>query len=183
MGLGCDTVKNVESKIPPEKSKSIAVYEPSLDRTVETPKQADTKSITVSLKISISGFAHSDGSCRVAVYLGKAHFNDPEYAIAKESIDILDSKATWQVEIPIPLGTEQDGDAVPRLAVSAYHDENDNSRLDKNSFGIPTERYGFSNNPKRGYGPPKFSEAAMNLNSTEQLRDSNVTLEVPVLIK
>jgi len=183
VGLGCDTNKNVEWKILPDKSESIAVYEPSGELIVETPKQVNISTITVSLKITISGFVHSNGSCRVAVYLGKAHFNDPEYAIAKESIRILDSKATWQVEIPIPVGTEQDGEAVPRLAVSAYHDENENSRLDKNSFGIPTERYGFSNNPKRAYGPPKFSEAAIMLNSTEQPNNSKATLEVPVLIK
>lgn len=183
MGLGCDTTKNVESKIPPEKSESIAIREPSPEFATETPKQVKTSTITVSMKISISGFAHNNGSCRVAVYLGKAHFNDPAYAIAKESINILDSKATWQVVIPIPVGTEQDGEAVPPLAISAYHDENENSRLDKNSFGIPTERYGFSNNPKRGYGPPRFSEAAIVLDLTEQLSNSQVTLDVPVLIK
>ena len=183
VGLGCDRYYNVESKISPKKSESIAVYEPSRELTVETPKQFDVSTITVSLKISISGFANSNGSCRVAVYLDQAHFNDPEYAIAKESISILDAKATWQVKIPIPVGTELDGEAVPPLAVSAYHDENENSRLDKNSFGIPSERYGFSNNPKRGYGPPKFSEATIILDTTEQLSNSIVTLEAPILIK
>ncbi len=183
LGPGCDANKDVKSKIPPKNSESIASYEPTPIAAAATPKQVKTNTITLSMKISISGFAHSNGSCRVAVYLGKAHFNEPEYAIAKESISILDSKATWQVEIPIPVGNEQDGEAVPPLAVSAYHDENENSRLDKNSFGIPTERYGFSNNPKRGYGPPKFSDAAINLNSTEQLSNSHGTLEVPVLIK
>ncbi len=183
MGLGCDTKKNVESKGPPDKSERIAVYEPSSEITVETSKQANTSTTTVSLKIDISGFAENNGACRVAIYLGKAHFNDPEYAIAKESVRIFDSKATWQVEIPIPLGTEQDGETVPRLAVSAYHDENENSRLDKNSFGIPTERYGFSNNPKRAYGPPKFSDAAIIVNSSEQPNNSKITFEVPIRIK
>jgi uncharacterized protein (DUF2141 family) len=26
---------------------------------------------------------------------------------------------------------------------------------------MPTEPYGFSNNPKRGYGPPKFEQVAV----------------------
>ena len=183
VGLGCDRYNNVEAKISQKKSESIAIYEPRRELNVETPKQVNASTITVSLKISISGFANSNGSCRVAVYSGKTHFNDPEYAMAKESIHIVDSKAIWQVEVPIPVGTEQDGEAVSRLAVSAYHDENENSRLDKNSFGIPTERYGFSNNPKRGYGPPKFREVVMLLDSTEPLSNSKVSLDVPVLIK
>ena len=62
-------------------------------------------------------------------------------------------------------------------------DSNENSRLDKNAFGIPTERYGFSKNPKRGYGPPMFSETAIELISAKQLSDSNVTLKVPIQIK
>lgn len=183
LGLGCDRYKIIETKISRKKSESIEVYEPSRELNIESPKQVNASTITVSLKISISGFSNSNGSCRVAVYLDKAHFNDPEYAMAKESIHIVDSKAIWQVEVPIPVGTEQDGEAVSRLAVSAYHDENENSRLDKNSFGIPTERYGFSNNPKRGYGPPKFREVVMLLDSTEPLSNSKVSLDVPVLIK
>ena len=70
-----------------------------------------------------------------------------------------------------------------RINNTAYHDENENSRLDKNAFGIPTERYGFSKNPKRGYGPPMFSETAIELISAKQLSDSNVTLKVPIQIK
>jgi uncharacterized protein (DUF2141 family) len=34
-------------------------------------------------------------------------------------------------------------------AVSVYQDTNDNEQLDKNLFGIPKEKYGFSNNANR----------------------------------
>ena len=181
--LGCDGHNQSAPKNPRMKSPSVADRELLTELVDESPKQDEINTSTVFLKISISGFANSSGSCLVAVYLGQKHFNDPEYAIAKESIRILDSKATWQIEVPIPEGSERDGESSPRLAVSAYHDENENSRLDKNSFGIPTERYGFSNNPKRAFGPPKFSEAALILNSTEQPNHPNRTLEVPILIK
>jgi uncharacterized protein (DUF2141 family) len=40
-------------------------------------------------------------------------------------------------------------------SVSLIHDENMNGKLDSNVFGMPTEGYGFSNNPAKGFGPPK----------------------------
>ena len=43
-------------------------------------------------------------------------------------------------------------------AVAVYHDENGNGRLDTNLLGLPTERYGFSNNARRIlFFPPSFA--------------------------
>ena len=50
------------------------------------------------------------------------------------------------------------------LAISAYHDENDNKKLDKNLFGIPTEGYCTSRNAKGQLGPPKFDDAKFTYN-------------------
>ena len=44
-------------------------------------------------------------------------------------------------------------------AVSIFHDENLNGRLDTNWMGIPREGVGASNNPKPRMGPPKFAAA------------------------
>ncbi len=43
-------------------------------------------------------------------------------------------------------------------AVRLFHDENSNGTLDTNFFGIPTEGYGFSNNPRSRYGEPSFRD-------------------------
>lgn len=43
-------------------------------------------------------------------------------------------------------------------AVRLFHDENSNGTLDTNFFGIPTEGYGFSNNPRNRFGEPAFEE-------------------------
>lgn len=51
-----------------------------------------------------------------------------------------------------------------RYAISAYHDENNNQTLDRNAFGIPAEGYGFSRDARGNFGPPKFEEAAFNIN-------------------
>ena len=52
-------------------------------------------------------------------------------------------------------------------AISIFHDENKDTKLNKNFFGIPTEDYGFSNNPKIRFGPPSFKECAIKVNSDQ----------------
>ncbi len=183
VSIGCDwnNKTGVERKI---QENEITSSSPSIpDSAKETSGEGSEGIRTVDLEIVVTGFSQNSGSCRIAVYLGQSHFNDPEFAIAKESIGIRDSKASWKVKVAIPEETNRDSESKIRLAVSAYHDENDNSRLDKSSFGIPTERYGFSKNPKRGFGPPKFSETALELSWTKQPSDFNVTLEIPIQIK
>jgi uncharacterized protein (DUF2141 family) len=44
-----------------------------------------------------------------------------------------------------------------------FHDENDNRKVDRSWFGIPTEGVGFSNNPSFTLGPPSFTDAAFRL--------------------
>ncbi|MDC7694380.1 DUF2141 domain-containing protein [Asticcacaulis sp. DXS10W] len=42
--------------------------------------------------------------------------------------------------------------------IMLFHDENENGTMDKNLLGIPSEGYGFSNNARGSFGPPKFSQ-------------------------
>ncbi|TVQ88654.1 MAG: DUF2141 domain-containing protein [Bacteroidetes bacterium] len=55
-------------------------------------------------------------------------------------------------------------------AVVAYHDINENGRLDRNFLGIPSEPYAFSNNPSTLFGPPSFSRAAFELKRSVTIR-------------
>jgi len=50
-----------------------------------------------------------------------------------------------------------------RYAVVAYHDANANHELDLNGFGIPKERFGFSNDPPMLLGPPLFKDSAFDV--------------------
>jgi uncharacterized protein (DUF2141 family) len=49
-------------------------------------------------------------------------------------------------------------------AFKAFHDENDNEKLDMGPRG-PSERYGFSNDARGFMGPPSFGEARVTLSS------------------
>ena len=45
-------------------------------------------------------------------------------------------------------------------AVSVFHDENSNGKMDTNFMGIPREGVGASNDAQGHFGPPKFDAAA-----------------------
>ncbi len=44
-------------------------------------------------------------------------------------------------------------------AISAFHDANDNGKLDKNFIGIPTEGFCASRDARARFGPPSFKDA------------------------
>lgn len=48
-------------------------------------------------------------------------------------------------------------------ALALYHDENANQKFDRSGLGLPTEGYGFSNNPTTLLGLPKFSSVRLNI--------------------
>ena len=58
--------------------------------------------------------------------------------------------------------------AAGQYALSVFHDENDNGKLDKNFIGIPSEGYGFSNGARGRAGPPAFNKAAFEFDGKTQ---------------
>ncbi len=52
-----------------------------------------------------------------------------------------------------------------RYVLKSFADENGNGKLDTNLVGLPTERYGFSNDAKGRMGPPGFDAAAVPLDA------------------
>ena len=55
---------------------------------------------------------------------------------------------------------EFSGIAPNTYAISVFHDENSNGKLDTNFMGIPREGVGASNDARGHFGPPKFDAAA-----------------------
>ncbi len=51
-----------------------------------------------------------------------------------------------------------------RYTVALYHDENGNKEFDQNFLGIPTEGYGFSQNPGFRFGKPDIEETLFTVN-------------------
>jgi len=68
------------------------------------------------------------------------------------------------------------GDLPPgRYAVNAFHDENGNGDLDTNVLGIPTEGFGFANDPPSTFGPPEFEEAAVTVGGAPVIAAMTIT--------
>lgn len=53
-------------------------------------------------------------------------------------------------------------------ALTAFLDDNNNSKLDSNLFGLPTEPYGFSRNARAMAGPPPFADATFRVEDGAQ---------------
>jgi uncharacterized protein (DUF2141 family) len=60
------------------------------------------------------------------------------------------------------------GDLKPgKYAISAYHDSNNDGKLNKSSFGMPEEGFGFSNDPEIGFSAPSFSETEFPISDSK----------------
>ncbi len=53
-------------------------------------------------------------------------------------------------------------------AISLYHDENSNGKMDSNVIGIPTEPYAFSNDAAGNFGPASFEQAKFRVDGEKK---------------
>jgi uncharacterized protein (DUF2141 family) len=127
---------------------------------LSAPVEAQTTG-TANLTVRVTGARNAKGKIRVAVFRnGKGFPNDASQAVHTQAADVVPQTSSAQVVFAgLPEGV---------YAVSVFHDENMNEKLDKNLMGMPKEGYGASNNPKKKMGPPNFDEAKFQLSGTEQ---------------
>jgi uncharacterized protein (DUF2141 family) len=111
----------------------------------------------LTLTVNLKGFKSDKGAVEVALFDQAAAFpKNPEKAIAKQRAAISGGTATVEFRDLKP-GT---------YAVSAYHDANNNGKMDTNFIGIPKEPTGASNDAKGRMGPPSFKDAQFTLNAS-----------------
>jgi uncharacterized protein (DUF2141 family) len=89
------------------------------------------------LAVTITDIRESQGSLMVAVVDSDAAWNNQAKPVAAQKVAA--TKGEMTLKFP---------DLAPgKYAVQVMHDENGNNQLDSNFLGIPSEGYGFSNNP------------------------------------
>ena len=84
------------------------------------------------------------------------------FCLARSAEAFPDCKRGDAIERSVAAGAPAirfEGLAPGSYALAVIHDENGNSRLDT-FVGIPREGFGFSRNPKIGFGPPRVDAAS-----------------------
>jgi len=167
--LGCDRINDKEKSTQvrsgitassPGNNESNMKVETATDSSLKIESSIDLSSndgnvVSGVLKIEVvpEGYQAGDGPLRIALYDSSETFNKIELAKWK---GVYESAGA-----PISMELTREQLSGSQIAIAIYQDSNSNEKLDKNAFGIPQELYGFSNNPKRGFGPPSFAEAAV----------------------
>lgn len=103
--------------------------------------------------VNISNFKNNNGQVLVAIFNTKDTFLNKGFKSAKVKIENNTCSVTFK---NLPKGT---------YAISMFHDENNNNKLDTNFMGIPKETYGCSNNAKGFFGPPKWEDAKFEISN------------------
>jgi len=106
------------------------------------------------INVKVCNVKNDKGQVVVELYTKKKKFPTPEGVIRREKNSISQGMSEVTFE-DVPFGT---------YAITINHDTNMNDRMDKNSFGLPSEGYGFSNNPRLIIGPPSFKKASFIVN-------------------
>ena len=127
---------------------------------IETSHAAETHASvgqTGTITVQLTGFENGRGTAKLCVCRSEDEYAGKTKEFCTASKELKDKKAEWVLE-NMPYG---------RYSVKAFHDENDNSKLDTNFAGMPIEPYGFSNNARGRFGPPPFARTAVTLNSAQ----------------
>ena len=88
------------------------------------------------LTVTISDIRSDKGQIMVSVVNSEAAWNNQAKPVAARMLPASGKEVVLKLDLP-----------AGSYAVQVMHDENDNGKLDANFMGIPTEGYGFSNNP------------------------------------
>ncbi|WP_204346072.1 DUF2141 domain-containing protein [Psychroserpens algicola] len=105
----------------------------------------DVKGQDVTVKIN--NLSSNTGKVFVSIYNTETSFLSKGYKGTKSLIENNSCEVTFK---NIPAGV---------YAISFFHDENENNKMDSNFLGIPKEDYGCSNNARGFMGPPKWDDA------------------------
>jgi uncharacterized protein (DUF2141 family) len=98
--------------------------------------------------LKVTGLRSEKGQVKIAVFNSSEKWLG-EQPIYSSTINVDSQTVTCRIN-DVPYGD---------YGVAVFHDENSNGKMDKNVLGIPLEPYGFSNNVRITFGPPKWEEA------------------------
>ena len=104
------------------------------------------------LTVTITDLTSAEGSVGVSVVNSADAWDGKADAVDRQRLPVGGKELTFSFA-DLPPG---------EYAVMVMHDENGNGELDFNVLGIPSEGYGFSNNPE-AFGKPRYEAARFQL--------------------
>lgn len=110
--------------------------------------------------VNVTNVSSNEGKIIIGLYDNEADFLKKSFE--GKRTEIKDNSCTVTFE-NIPEGT---------YAISLFHDENGNGKMDTNFMHIPKEDYGCSNNARGFMGPPKWKDAKF------ELKDKTITQHI-----
>lgn len=99
------------------------------------------------LVVTVSNIKKFEGDVRVGLFNNENDF-------LKKAVDGKVTRAT-DGSVVVTFEGLPDGE----YAISVFHDENANEKLDTNFVGIPKEGFAFGNNAMGMFGPPSFEKS------------------------
>jgi uncharacterized protein (DUF2141 family) len=111
---------------------------------------ADDAGASNSIKVVVSGLHSNDGEVDCALFANADGFPGDSSKADKTAKSKIDNRQAVCIFSGIAPGD---------YAVSVFHDENGNGKLDRNFIGMPKEGVGASNGAEGKFGPPKFDDA------------------------
>ncbi len=107
------------------------------------------------VEVKMINFDNDKGTAMVGLYNSEENFLESGFMYKKSKIENEMATVT-STNVP-------DGD----YAVSCFHDEDDNGKLNMFMGMMPTEDYGTSNNAPANFGPPKWIDAKFEIKDGE----------------
>jgi uncharacterized protein (DUF2141 family) len=111
----------------------------------------------VAIKVDIVGLKNNKGQVLIGLYNSENHFLKKVY---KGNVALIQNEKATATFENLPAG---------EYAISIFHDENSNGKLDANFMGIPKEDYAASNDAKGFMGPPKYKDAKFQANQNKHI--------------
>lgn len=119
----------------------------------------DAQTNTYDLTVEVNGITYKTGMVEFGLFRDPDYFAQvgKTYRMMRVKVEASEESVTFH---NLPKG---------KYAVCIYLDINNNDRCDKNFFGIPTEKFAFSNDVRPMLSIPSFESCSVYLNENKSI--------------
>jgi uncharacterized protein (DUF2141 family) len=113
---------------------------------------------TSNLVVKFNSLKNTKGRVCLTVFSGPKGFPAGGTGSSLKSFRCIDAKSGSVTFTNLPLGN---------YAIAAIHDSNSDGKLNTNPLGVPSEGFGFSNNPPIRFGPASYADSQVFVSGTK----------------